>query len=185
MFAFLFSEIVQYMMKQEQAAQNQSNLTGGTGQVPDLETQLHDLGKPVGEKMIELAFYREMRTPNATNSGKRELEIVNMLHFINTTLWKQLFGRQADGLEQSNTDDTEYWLSDRGPVTNKFTSIGKDRNFAGPNCAYFIAGIIEGFLRSANLAAKVTPVLHSPDPAAESAVDEAAGSNDNPYNGGS
>ena len=114
--------------------------------------------------MLELTFYREMRTPNATNNGKRELEIVNMLHFINTTLWKQLFGRQADGLEQSNTDDTEYWLSDRSPVTNKFTSIGKDRNYSGPNCAFFIAGILEGFLRSANLAAKVTPVLHSPEP---------------------
>ena len=86
-----------------------------------------------------------------------------MLHFINGTLWKQLFGRAADGLEQSNTDDSEYWLSDKSPVTNKFTSIGKDRNFSGPNCAYFIAGILEGFLRSSNLAAKVTPVIHRPE----------------------
>ena len=113
--------------------------------------------------MLELSFYREKGNSSATNSGKRELEIVNMLHFINTSLWKQLFGRQADGLEQSNTDDSEYWLSDRSPVTNKFTSIGKDRNYAGPNCAYFIAGILEGFLRSANLAAKVTPVIQSPE----------------------
>ena len=86
-----------------------------------------------------------------------------MLHFINTTFWKQLFGRQADGLEQSNTDDSEYWLSDKGPVTNKFTSIGKDRNFSGPNCAFFIAGILQGFLCGANLTARVTPVVHSPE----------------------
>jgi len=132
--------------------------------------------------MLELSFYREKGSQNATNSGKRELEIVNMLHFINTTLWKQLFGRAADGLEQSNTDDSEYWLSDKSPVTNKFASIGKDRNFSGPNCAYFVAGILEGFLRSANLSAKVTPVIHSPevDPNAQSteALD------DNPYIGG-
>ena len=115
---------------------------------------------PIGEKMLELTFYREKGNSHATSSGKRELEIVNMLHFINGTLWKQLFGRAADGLEQSNTDDSEYWLSDKSPVTNKFTSIGKDRNFSGPNCAYFIAGILEGFLRSSNLAAKVTPVIH-------------------------
>ena len=163
---------------------NQSNQTGGGAQVPDLESQLHELGVPVGEKMIELAFYREMRTPNASNNGKRELEIVSMLHFINTTLWKQLFGRQADGLEQSNTDDTEYWLSDRGPVTNKFTSIGKDRNYSGPNCAYFISGILEGFLRSANLAAKVTPVLHSPEPAADPSEASGGTTGDNPYAAG-
>lgn len=162
-FSFLFSEIAQYMMKQEQAAQNQRNLTGGQGPpVPDLESQLHELGVPIGEKMVELSFYREKGNSHATSSGKRELEIVNMLHHINTNFWKQLFGRHADGLEQSNTDDSEYWLSDRSPVTNKYTSIGRDRNYSGPNCAYFIAGIIEGFLGAGNLTAKVTPVIHSP-----------------------
>ena len=54
---------------------------------------------PIGEKMLELSFYREKGNSHATSSGKRELEIVNMLHFINGTLWKQLFGRPADGLE--------------------------------------------------------------------------------------
>ena len=79
--------------------------------------------------MLELAFYREKGNSVATNGGKREIEIVSMLHFINGTLWKQLFGRPADGLEQSNTDDSEYWLSDRNPVTNMFTSVGKDKNY--------------------------------------------------------
>ena len=151
--------------------------------MPDLETQLHELGMPIGEKMLELTFYREKGNSNAANSGKRELEIVNMLHFINTTLWKQLFGRTADGLEQSNTDDTEYWLSDKSPVTNKFTSIGKDKNFSGPNCAFFIAGILEGFLKGASLTAKVTPVIHAPDPdASNTSID--AGNKDNPYASG-
>ena len=49
--------------------------------------------------MLELSFYREKGNSHATSSGKRELEIVNMLHFINGTFWKQLFGRPADGLE--------------------------------------------------------------------------------------
>ena len=50
--------------------------------------QLHELGLPIGEKMLELTFYREKGNSNACSSGKRELEIVNMLHFINTTFWK-------------------------------------------------------------------------------------------------
>ena len=170
------------MMRQEQAAQNQRNLTGGQGPpVPDLETQLHELGIPIGERMVELSFYREKGSSNATNSGKRELEIVGMLHHINTNLWKQLFGRAADGLEQSNTDDSEYWLSDRQPVTNKYTSIGRERNYSGPNCAYFIAGIIEGFLCQANLTAKVTPILNRAESEPAGAQD---GDNQNPYNGG-
>ena len=129
--------------------------------------------------MLELSFYREKGTSNATSNGKRELEIVNMLHFINSTLWKQLFGRQADGLEQSNIDDSEYWLSDRQPVTNKFTSVGK--NNSGPNCAYFIAGILEGFLRSANLSAKVTPVISSSEQNNSTAPNQ--GQDSNPYSG--
>ena len=69
-------------------------------------------------------------------------------------------------------------------MTNKFTSIGKDRNFSGPNCAFFIAGILEGFLKGASLTAKVTPVIHAPDPEASETSTDAAGGRDNPYAAG-
>ena len=117
------------------------------------------MGMPVGERLLELTFNREKGSSSATNGGKRELGIVNMLHFINEKLWKTLFGRTADGLEQSDNDDSEYWILDKNPVTNKFTSVGKTQDINGPNCAFYIAGILEGFLCAANLYAKVQPVV--------------------------
>ena len=51
--------------------------------IPELEKELFDLGRPVGERILELMFYREKGTSSACNSGKREIKIVNMLHFIN------------------------------------------------------------------------------------------------------
>ena len=59
--------------------------------------------------------------------------------------------------------------------------MGKDRNYSGPNCAYFIAGILEGFLRSSNLSAKVTPVIHSPEVDNTANAEGAAEDRDNPY----
>ena len=97
-FSFLFSEIVQQLMKQEKAG----DLLGQS----DLECQLHRLGVPVGEKMLELMFFREKGGANgACQNGKRETKAVQMLHFINNALWKALFGRPADGLEQSTEDE--------------------------------------------------------------------------------
>ena len=92
-----------------------------------------------------------------------------MLHYINNQVWKTLFGRAADGIEQSIEDDDEYRIIDHNPLTNKFTSSGQDpsadgkRKFSsssiggdaaanlGPNSANFIAGIIEGILCSSKM----------------------------------
>lgn len=122
--------------------------------MPDLEQQLFEMGLTVGERLLELTFNREKGNSAATSGGKRELGIVNMLHFINEKLWKTLFGRQADGLKQSQSSDSEYWILEKQPVTNRFTSVGKS-GYGGPNCAFYIAGILEGFLCAANLHAKV------------------------------
>ena len=70
-FAYLFSEITQQLMKNEQN---------------DLEQELHDFGIPLGQRMLELTMYREKAMGNNNNIcqyGKREVKIVNMLHFIN------------------------------------------------------------------------------------------------------
>ena len=80
-----------------------------------------------------------------------------MLHFINNVVWKALFGKPADGLEQSMEDEDEYRLLDKSPVTNKYTSMGKGSNM---NCAVYIAGIIEGILNSAKMYAKVSAHLY-------------------------
>jgi hypothetical protein len=52
----------------------------------DIEQELHALGVPIGMKVLELATYREKALKNNNNIcqyGRRELKIVNMLHFIN------------------------------------------------------------------------------------------------------
>ena len=87
-------------MKSEKA-RNQSNLNNNTDQPQqnDFENQLFEMGIPIGEKILELMAYREKGNASACNSAKREIKIVNMLHFINNQIWKCMFGRTADGLE--------------------------------------------------------------------------------------
>ena len=131
------------------------------------------MGLQVGERLLELTFNREMSSNRATDKGKREISIVNMLHHINEKLWKTLFGRSADGLEVSDSSDSEYWLVDKSPVTNKFTSVGKSGE-GGPNPAFYLAGIIEGFLCAAKLDAKVIAHLDHKAP-------EAQVNTENPY----
>ena len=57
-FSFLFSEIVQQMMKSEKGigAGDSSHGSGGGG---DLDQQLQALAYPIGEKVLELLFFRD------------------------------------------------------------------------------------------------------------------------------
>ena len=99
-FSFLFSEIIHYLLKND--TEN------------DLEQSLTDFAHPIGERVLELAMFREK------TRGKRYTSIVDVLHFIHTQVWKLLFGKVADGLEQNAEEEDEYWLRDDQPVTNKF-----------------------------------------------------------------
>lgn len=83
------------------------------------------MGRPIGERMLELQCYRDKGGSNTCNSAKRELKIVNMLHYTNNQIWKSLFGRPADGLEKSVDNEDEYWILDRQPITNRYVSLGK------------------------------------------------------------
>ena len=61
-----------------------------------------------------------------------------------------MFGKPADSIEQSIEDKDEYRIIDSSPITNRFVTTGTEDNSGrgseaqGPNCANFIAGIIEG-----------------------------------------
>ena len=109
---------------------------------------------------MELAVFREKALPNQNNIcqyGRRETKLVNMLHFINNQVWKLLFGRQADGIEQSISDENEYRIIDINPVTNQFiASSSGDSQVGGghPNCSNFLAGIIEGILNASRMYCK-------------------------------
>ena len=70
-FSFMFSEIVQQIMKSDKELP--AGAHGG-----DLDSSLHALGLPIGEKILELLFFREKGGVNGacSSSTKRETKIV-------------------------------------------------------------------------------------------------------------
>ena len=137
-FALLFSEMVQY-------AQSRSNT------VTDLQTKLHEVGYQVGSRMLDVVVVRE-------RSSKRETKMLNALLLIKSTLWKSLFGKEADKLEHANDDEKTYYIIDADPIINSFISVPKDKGSL--NCAAFVAGIIEAVLVGANFSAQVSAHWH-------------------------
>lgn len=99
--------------------------------------RLSEVGADVGHKITDLLVIRE-------KNGKREIKLLNILMFIKSTLWKSLFGREADKVEHANDDERIYYIIEKEALVNKFISVPKDKGSL--NCASFIAGIIEAVL---------------------------------------
>ncbi|KAH7342782.1 putative CRAL-TRIO domain-containing protein C23B6.04c [Rhexocercosporidium sp. MPI-PUGE-AT-0058] len=137
-FAYLFGEMVSYAQKR---------VTG----IQDLEKRLNVQGHPIGLKLLDMLLYRE---PPRTQT--RPLNIIALLQFITTVLWRHLFSRPADALEKSSNPETpeEYMISDNEPVVNQYISVPKEMNQL--NCAAFVAGIVEGVCDGAGFPARVT-----------------------------
>eukprot|EP00040_Diaphanoeca_grandis_P043589 m.9742 g.9742 ORF g.9742 m.9742 type:complete len:188 (-) comp7894_c0_seq1:334-897(-) len=134
-FAFLFSEIIQYSHKR-------------VGSIPDLEKKLAEIGHRVGVRVLELLVLRE-------RNSKRENKLMGILSFLQTVVWKALFGKAADLLEKDGDNDDTYMISDSDLVVNKFISVAKE--FEGSlNCASFVAGIVEAILEGSHFPARVT-----------------------------
>eukprot|EP00041_Stephanoeca_diplocostata_P007874 m.113289 g.113289 ORF g.113289 m.113289 type:complete len:187 (-) comp17072_c0_seq3:275-835(-) len=134
-FSFLFSEIVQYSHQRVES-------------IPALEQKLADIGKRVGDRVLELLVLRE-------RNAKRETKINGILLFVHTTVWKALFGKPADLLEKDGDLDDTYMISDKDMVVNKYISVKKD-DLGSLNCAFFVAGIVEAILVGAHFPARVT-----------------------------
>jgi len=133
--AFLFSEFFQYSQVR-------------VSSIPELEKRLSDGGYQIGLRFLELICYRE-------KNGKRETKLLGILTFISYTIWKVLFGKQADSLEKSTEQEDEYMISENQPLSiTKFISTSKD--YSGLNCSAFIAGIVEGILDASEFPARVT-----------------------------
>jgi hypothetical protein len=56
---------------------------------------LEAIGSGVGLRLLELLVFRE-------RASRREVQLLKALVFLQTTLWRYLFGRDAQNLEQSN-----------------------------------------------------------------------------------
>ncbi|CAK0762156.1 hypothetical protein CVIRNUC_002928 [Coccomyxa viridis] len=145
-FSFLFSEMVQYCQTR-------------VSNIGELERRLEDTGFGVGLRLLEILSFRE-------KGSKRDIRLLDVLKFVHTSLWKYLFGHHARDLEQSNTAEDEYMISDYDLFVNKFISVPKDMGQL--NCAAFVAGIVKGALEGAGFPARVTahfvPVKGQPKP---------------------
>ncbi|KAK8741793.1 hypothetical protein OTU49_002402 [Cherax quadricarinatus] len=137
-YALLFSEMVQY---------SHNRVTS----VNELHNKLSELGERVGVRMVELLFVRE-------RNYKRETKLLNILLFVKGTLWKSLFGKEADKLDRATDDERIYYLIEKEPLVNRFISVPRDKSSI--NCAAFIAGIIESVLNATGFPAKVTALWH-------------------------
>ncbi|XP_047990288.1 trafficking protein particle complex subunit 5 isoform X1 [Leguminivora glycinivorella] len=114
-------------------------------------SMLSEIGQDVGARLLDLYFVRE-------RGGKREIKLLNMLLFVKSTLWKVLFGKEADKLEHANDDERTYYIIEKDALVNKFISVPKDKGSL--NCATFNAGIIEAVLTRSGFPAKVTAHWH-------------------------
>eukprot|EP00056_Hartaetosiga_gracilis_P008514 m.121738 g.121738 ORF g.121738 m.121738 type:complete len:189 (+) comp12928_c1_seq2:3335-3901(+) len=134
-FALLFSEVVRYSLNR-------------VSSIGDLEEKLLEMGKRVGFRIIELTIFRE-KTP------RRRIKLDDVLNFLQTTLWKTLFGKQADLLEfLQTTDGDAYWLSDSDILVNRYISVNKD--YVNLNCAAYVAGIVSAVTEGLGFPANVS-----------------------------
>ncbi|XP_041379281.1 trafficking protein particle complex subunit 5-like [Gigantopelta aegis] len=139
-FAFLFSEIVQY---------NQQRVSS----LSQLHEKLADLGRHVGFRMIDLLCWRD-------KTQKERDSYWHILWFIQKTVWKTLFGKEADRLEQATTNEATYYLFEDEPLVNRFISVPKEQS--NLNCAAFMAGVVEAFLCGVQFEEEVIPPLQQP-----------------------
>jgi trafficking protein particle complex subunit 5 len=112
----------------------------------------------LGHKVLELQCWREKQ---GKGDGKRFTRLIDILTFISSSVWKNLFGKAADSLERSTQAEDEYMIMDAEPVTNTFISVPPD--MGNLNCAAYIAGIVAGILDSAGFPATVTAVTSRPE----------------------
>ncbi|KAG7877643.1 hypothetical protein KL935_004660 [Ogataea polymorpha] len=136
--SFLFMEMVSMNLNQAKS-------------LIELERKLNNLGYSIGTKVLELASLRENFSNNLTSSGKsnmskREIKVLEILHFITSVIWPSLFEKPADNLEKSSESNSQYMIIDNAPVLMKYISVPKE--YEGLNCEAFVAGIVEGILDS-------------------------------------
>lgn len=134
-FAFLFSEMIQYFQKKSSGIQ-------------DLESRLNLLGYHIGQRLLELTTVRDGKL------AKRETKVLGVLQLIHSVVWRQMFGKQADGLEKSRDSEYEFMIIDNLPLISQFISVPKE--LSQLNCAAFAAGIIEAILDGYQFTAKVS-----------------------------
>ena len=106
--------------------------------VDEHQAKLADMGKHVGSRYLELVWFREKST-------RRENRLIHLLMFVQKNLWKALYGKEMDNLEQPPDTNSTFYLIEKDPLVNRINP----HTSSALNCGAFNAGIVEGkrFLR--------------------------------------
>lgn len=154
-FTLLFAEVIKYYHQDVQSYE-------------ELESKLCKFGKKIGEKLADIITVRERTklgttvsitnlTQVSTSKMIRETNLLNMLLFVKTSLWKTLFGKDADKLEQAADDKNTYYIIDGDPLITTFISADQNSGF---NAMAFAAGITEAVLEGAGFPCSINAHYH-------------------------
>eukprot|EP00043_Microstomoeca_roanoka_P028950 m.20233 g.20233 ORF g.20233 m.20233 type:complete len:182 (+) comp8837_c0_seq2:82-627(+) len=133
-FALLFSEVVRYSVGRVQS-------------VAELEEKLAQMGRRVGIRTVEMMALRE-------RTFRRRIKVQEVVSFLQSNLWRTLFGKQADLLEQATNEPCSYMISDQDLMVNKFVSVG--REYGDLNCGAFVGGIVAAAVDGMGFPAEVS-----------------------------
>jgi len=137
-FLFLFSEVVQYCQTHSQTPE-------------EFKDRLSGMGRSMGIRYAELLAFRNARVQRFT-------DLTDALKYVSSTVWKSLFGKDADGLEKVTASQATYYIADDSLLVNKY--VAKE---ASATCAAYVAGIVQGVLDAGAFKVKVTPVRYATD----------------------
>jgi hypothetical protein len=73
---------------------------------------------------------------------------------IHTQVWRAVFGKPADAIEKSVSNDDEYMIIDNDPSIERYISVPRDMSQL--SCSSFTAGIVEAVLDGLGFPARVT-----------------------------
>lgn len=137
---FLFAEMVTYA---------QDRVSG----IAEFEQLLASMGHHVGLRALALQTQRAQSASNPKRP-QRETRLLKALLWVHTTLWKAVFGMQADNLERSTESDradecmctelTPDMITTNTPLFARGISVPKD--MAQLSVEAYAAGIVEGAL---------------------------------------
>jgi hypothetical protein len=109
-FAFLFSEVVQYMQKRVSGIDGLERRCAQTITLTPIisgltmSRSLNTLGYRIGTRVLELMAWRAESTSKAP---KRDVRFLPVLMSIHTNVWKAVFGKPADAIEKSVQNEDE------------------------------------------------------------------------------
>merc|ERR1711981_1032101 len=154
-FTLLFSEVIKYFQQDVDS-------------YDELEQKLTKFGRAIGYKLSDIITVRErtrlgqslnLTSLNQVNTNKlvRETNLLNMLLFIKSYVWKSLFGKDADKLEKSQDETETYYIIDSQPIITSYVSANESTGF---NAMAYAAGIVEAILEGAGFPASITAHHH-------------------------